>query len=517
MGIIRQQSVKSTIITYIGFTIGAINLMFVMPYYFSNTQIGLIQVFVAFATQLVTLGSLGMSIVINKFLPYYQAHLEPPKRDLITLVLTVGTIGVTMLIGIFFLNEDLVIRKFSKNSPLLVEYLYLFPAFALGYFYYYIFESFNNNYKFTAWSSFVRELFYKVFNLIATLLFAIGLLSFTGVMQMYTLMYWGGALLLIVNLAKYKLFYIPFKISSLTKRLRKNIAQYSLSSWGISVLSVSFQFVDTFAIAGLIGLGQAAIYSVAKFMISTIVIPSSSVLAVSVPLISDAWRRNDKLKIEEIYKKTALVLVIIGGLCFFLIMSNVNDILHILPDEFYGSPDAFKQAILVITILGFARMLDFATSVNSHILQNSKKYYWADLTTNIGSLILAIPLNYIFIKSYSIVGAAMAYLALALFSNSFKAIYLYIKEKIHPFSQSWFLLFGVFVFVIIAGYILNYFFQHSFFENFVHNNVTRILRISARSIILLVLYVALVYWLNISEDISEMIKLVFKKVPIKKK
>jgi O-antigen/teichoic acid export membrane protein len=517
MGIIRQQSVKSTIITYIGFAVGAINLMFVMPNYFSNTQIGLLQVFVAFATQMVTVGSFGMAIVINKFLPYYQAHLDPKKRDLVTLVLTVGTAGMIILIGISILNNDLVIHLFSKNSPLFVKYFYLFPIFAMGYFYYYIFESFNNNYKFSSWSSFVRELFYKVFNLLATLFFAIGLLNFTGVMNMYTLMYWLGAILLIINLIRYKLFHIPFKISPLTIRLRKNIAQYSLSSWGISVLSVSFQFVDTFAIAGLIGLGPAAIYSVAKFTISTIVIPSTSLMPVSVPLISDAWRRNDLMKIEEIYKKTALVLVMIGGFCFFLIMASVNDILHILPDKFYGSQEIFNQAVLVILILGFARMLDFATSVNSYILQNSRKYYSADLTCSILSLILAIPLNYILIKNYGIVGASLAYLALSFFANTFKAIYLFIKEKIHPFSSHWWYLIGIFVFAILAGLLLNNIFRFSIFDNLVNSNITRIIRIFIRSVLLCGIFIPLVYWLNVSEDISGMIKIILDKIPFKKK
>jgi peptidoglycan biosynthesis protein MviN/MurJ (putative lipid II flippase) len=161
-------------------------------------------------------------------------------------------------------------------------------------------------------------------------------------------------------------------------------------------------------------------------------------------------------------------------------------------------------------------MFDFATSVNSYILQNSRKYYWADLTCNIFSVVLAIPLNYLLIKSYGIIGAALAYLVLSLISNTFKALFLYFKEKIHPFSNRWWLLFGVFVAAIILSYILNYLFDLSIFDNLVHSNVTRIIRIAIRSVILCGIFIPIVYWLNISDDISEMIKLLVNKLSFKK-
>jgi O-antigen/teichoic acid export membrane protein len=514
MGIIRSQSIKSTLITYIGFTIGVINLMFVMPHYLTNSQIGLIQLFVAFATQVVTVGSFGMVVVINKFLPYYKTHLPPKKRDIITIALIIGTIGMFLILGLSFLNMDMVIRKFSKNSPLFINYLYLFPFFAFGYFYYYVFESFNNNYKFTVWSSFVRELFYKIFNLLTTLLFAIGLLSFSGVMDMYATMYWVGAILLILNLVKNDLFYVPFKISSLTKRLRKNVAQYSISAWGISVLSVTSQFIDTFAIAGLQGLGKTAIYSIARFVITTIVMPSSAVVSISIPIISEAWRQNNIAKISEVYKKSALVLMLICGYIFFLIWANINDILHILPDKFYGSPEVLNNAKYVILLLGLARMCDFATSNNNYILQNSKKYYWIDLYSNIFLILMMIPLNYFMIKKFGILGAGYANLIAFFVINTFKTLFLYVKEKMHPFSGKWWLMIAWFAGALLISYVLNFAFHHFLFVSTTDSILLKLMRILLRTVILSAITIPVLYKLKISKDINDLIDSILARISL---
>jgi len=504
MGVIKQQSIKSTLITYIGFAIGAVNIMFVMPAVFTKEQFGLIQVFLSFSIQAVTLGSLGMVVVINKFLPYYKTHLAPKNRDLMTIVFVSGTIGMLFVLGLIFSNEDFVIKIFSKNSPLFVRYLYLFPLFAMGYFYSYILELFNNNYNYSSWSSFVREIFYKSFNLLAALVFYFGILDFKGVINSYSIIYWLGALLLASNLFARGLFHLPFKISKLTFRIKKYLFKYSVSYWGISIFSAASQFIETFSLAGLVGLGSTAIYKVAQFIISPIIIPYSSIITASVPSISDAWRRNDKPKIEEIYKKSALISVLVSGLLFFLIYVNINDILHLIPKRFFGSENEIIQASRVIIILGFARLIDFSTSVNSNIMQTSSKYYNIDLGTNIVLVFIAIPANYFLISHFKMIGAAYAYLTLSILANTFKAVFLYVKEKIHPFSKKWIQLFLIFACCLLASFLINLLLVntlHTYADNF----LLLLLVMSVKSILLTGIILPTVYFLKISEDINTII------------
>jgi O-antigen/teichoic acid export membrane protein len=162
-------------------------------------------------------------------------------------------------------------------------------------------------------------------------------------------------------------------------------------------------------------------------------------------------------------------------------------------------------------------MFDFATSVNSYILQNSKKYYWTDLSSNIVLVIFSIPLNYLLIRKMGILGAATAYLILSFMVNSFKAIYLYHKEKIHPFSQKWKLLLAVFVTALLVSYLLNIILQIPTIDNLINSIPARIGRIVIRSIILCVIFIPIVYKLNISEDINSLIKSLLNKIVIKQK
>jgi len=266
-----------------------------------------------------------------------------------------------------------------------------------------------------------------------------------------------------------------------------------------------------FAIAGLKGLGQTAVYTIARFIITPMIMPSSAVINISIPFLSEAWRVNDKGKIIDIYKKSALVLVLYGGFLFYLIWSSINDILHLLPNSFYGSNEIFKDAKYVILFLGVSRLCDFATSVNAHIMQNSKKYYWIDLYSNICLILIMVPLNYFLIKKYGILGAGYASFIVFFTVNVFKALFLYIKENMHPFSKNWWLLIEVFVFASLISYFLNYIFQHYLFDQIIDNNVTRIVRIILRSSILSLIIIPIIYSLKISEDINYVILLVVKR------
>jgi len=77
MGSIRRQTIQSSILVYIGFLIGAINLY----YYtrigngaFTPEQFGLTRIFFDFSQNMYAFGSLGIIPVIYKFYPYYKGQ-----------------------------------------------------------------------------------------------------------------------------------------------------------------------------------------------------------------------------------------------------------------------------------------------------------------------------------------------------------------------------------------------------------------------------------------------------------
>ena len=73
MGIVIKQSIRSSLLAYIGFAIGAINFLFIFPKFLSVDQVGLLRVIPSAAFLLATFAQLGLAPGIIKFLPSYKS------------------------------------------------------------------------------------------------------------------------------------------------------------------------------------------------------------------------------------------------------------------------------------------------------------------------------------------------------------------------------------------------------------------------------------------------------------
>ena len=125
MATIRKQSIYSSLFIYIGFAIGAINVLFLFPRFFTQEQFGLTRILMDIALIFATICTAGAIPVGFKFYPFYSHHLQTKKNDLLTLVLTtvLGTCLILFLLSPII--EPIVIRKFGYRSPILVKYLHL--------------------------------------------------------------------------------------------------------------------------------------------------------------------------------------------------------------------------------------------------------------------------------------------------------------------------------------------------------------------------------------------------------
>ena len=123
MGVIRKQSIRNSIIFYIGMSIGAINTVLIYPNVFNDQpeHWGLIQLLVAYGLVLSTFTSFGIPKVLLKFFPTYR-----DKSKLLTYSMLIPTIGLffVSLIYIFFKNEIFILLKMD---PLLQKnFIYVF-------------------------------------------------------------------------------------------------------------------------------------------------------------------------------------------------------------------------------------------------------------------------------------------------------------------------------------------------------------------------------------------------------
>ncbi|RAJ08398.1 O-antigen/teichoic acid export membrane protein [Chitinophaga skermanii] len=483
MGTIRHQGIQSTIITYLGVLIGAFNML-LFTKFLPPEVLGLTRLLNSIVAIFLTFSSLGSITMMNKFYPYYRDILSPKQRDLFGIVIILCVIGFTaMCIGAFIFKSN-IIASYQAQSPLFTVYFNAIFPYAFFFLIYGIIESYSFNQFKTVVPIFIREVLVRLLTTIIIVAFMLKFLHEAGFIITYTLIYGIAAAVLISYLIKLNLFQFSFKISSLTKKLRKKIIGLTSIIYGGSLFSALAQNIDTLVISKVNGLATTAVFDLSTYISNVIMIPQKSVIAISVPVLSKAWKDKDFGRIQRIYERSSLILLTYALLIFFVIWLNFDSAFTIL-----GLPDKYREGKWVVFILGMMRIMDLGTGVNSQIIGTSNHWKF-EFTTNLILVCLSIPLNYIMIVHYSMIGSAIAQIFSLFVFNLIRFTYLYRKYDMQPFSKKTFYT----VLLAVGGYI-----GAAFLLNFDNPYINVI----AKSIFFVGIFIGGNIIFNISEDIQQ--------------
>lgn len=102
MGIVLNQSLKNTIITYIGFAIGGFNTIYLYPVFLGAAYYGLTNYIVSSANVIMPLFAIGMQNTLVKFYSQYQTHEERSRFLSFTVLFPLLFIIPLCLIGFVF-------------------------------------------------------------------------------------------------------------------------------------------------------------------------------------------------------------------------------------------------------------------------------------------------------------------------------------------------------------------------------------------------------------------------------
>ncbi len=110
--------------------------------------------------------------------------------------------------------------------------------------------------------------------------------------------------------------------------------------------------------------------------------------------------------------------------------SNIRDMFAVLPIQ-----EEYKAGITVMIMMGIARVIDAGTGVNGIIIATST--FWRfDFLSGVVMLALRIPLTYYLIKTYGIVGAAIAEIAAYSVYNLIRFEFLRRRFNMQPFDKN---------------------------------------------------------------------------------
>ena len=428
MGIVINQSIKNSLSFYFGMFLGAISTVFVYPNVFNDQpdHWGLIQLIVAYSFIISTFSNFGVPKTFIRFFPIIENKSKFYFFSF--LLITIGYL-LFLILALFF--EDWFF-KFISASPLLIDKFYLIYFMVLIISVYELFVSISRSNLNSTLPTFLNEAFLKSYSLIVLILHGLKILNFDQFLFFYVGGYLMKLIIILISQFNTKSINLIFSLSGIKIT---ELIQFGLFVivGGASAMLVSR--LDMVMIGKFMGLKHVAFYSVAFYVGNAIRVPGRAVVAISAPIVSKAWKNNDLKLIKDIYYKSSINQLIIGGIFFVCVWLSVDDIFSLLPEKFSGGR-------LVVFFIGLSQLFNVAMGVNGAIILNSK-YYRFDLYANLFLLAVTFLSNYLFIpdssplKELGIVGINGAAFATALsifLFNFIKFVFIYVKVKLHPFD-----------------------------------------------------------------------------------
>ncbi len=443
MGIVLNQSLKNTIITYIGFGIGGISTIFLFPPILGKTYYGLSNYILSCANVIMPLFAIGMQNTLVKF--YSQCKTEQEENQFLsfTVVFPLLLSIPLVLIGLFFYDD--ISFFITKKNPIVKEFVYLIPFIGICMAYFEIFYAWARVHMHSVFGNFMKEFGLRLFSLIALI----------GIYY-----HWITVVDFIYLTAG--IYFIAFLLTMLYAfKIKKPVFQFSIPHNIKAILEYTFYIILSGSVANLLldgdkimlnqymDIGNIAYYSVATYIALVISVPSRAMHQIVYPITAKLMHENKHDELNELYKKTSVNLQLVGGFVMLCIFVNINQLYEMLPKEYSGG-------IWIVFMIGLSKYFDLILGNNNAIIFNSK-YYRMVLFLGLMLVFFTIVLNMIFIPLYGITGSAFAtLLSITLYSLA-KLMFVVKRMHLYPFTiQN---LYSIAITVLLFG--LFYFWQFS--------------------------------------------------------
>jgi Membrane protein involved in the export of O-antigen and teichoic acid len=482
MGIVIRQSLKTVAVTYLGIALGFVNTLWLYPYVLSEEQIGLSRTLINAAFLFATFASLGSANIPNRFFPYFKDKQNKHNGFLFFLLL-LGFFGYLLFLAVFLSLKPLIFSVYNDSAPLLVGYYYYLVPFTAIVLFWSILESYAIIQQMPVVPSFVREVLIR--GLIGMGLIALLLrwINFHGFVNLVVFSY--GVLLLVIVLylrSQHVLFLAPRPSVFRSSHLRGMLVYGGFVLMGNASGAVIAN-IDGLMLSAYSGLRSTGIYTIAFFIANIVEIPRRSLSQVLIPLVTEANKNNDFAMIKDLYKKSSINQLIVGGLLFIGIWCNIDNVFRLIP---HG--EVYVQGKWVVFWIGLSKLFDMATGINAEII-GSSKYYKYDLFFYVFLCILGVITNMIFIPLYKLTGAAFASAISIFLFNTMRFSLIAVKYKMQPFALSTFTVILLGVGIIACSAIV---------PSVWHPLVD----IAVRSIVIAIVFIGVVLLTRVSVDIN---------------
>ncbi len=481
MGVVLKQSFKNTLIIFLGFAIGGINVLFLYTHFLEAEYFGLVTFLLSTANILTPLLIFGTQHTIIKFFSSYTNKID---RDnfLVTAILTPLFIIIPLaFVGTLFYES--IADYLSKENIIIEKYTYIIFIIAVLAGYFEIFFAWTKVQLKSVFGSFIREIFVRICVTILLLSIYFGWLDSQQFIVALVFVYLVRMLLIMIY--AFKLYFPKVHKFSLPNNM-KEILSFSFYIILAGSAGTILLEIDKFMIPQMENIELVAYYTVGVFIAMVVAIPSRAMQQIINPLTAKELNDGNLIEVEALYKKSSINLLIVGGLLFLLINININE-LYLLIDK----PE-YSVGTTIVLLISIAELFKLSLGTNGSILTNSK-YYKMFFYFSIAMAFSVIVLNRLLIEILGIEGAALATLIVVILFGIIKIIYLRIKLQMHPYSKNTKLVLAIIIVLFFSFYFIQF-------------NFHPIISILIKGFIVSTIFIISIIKLRISEDFNNLVR-----------
>ncbi len=427
MGIIKRQTIQSSVYTYAGVAVGFLTQGIFFPNLLSKAQVGLLSLLISLSLVLAQLSNLGTNGAGGRYFPYFR-NAERQHNGYLFLTSLTTLIGFALCVLGLWLARPWIIQNYQTQSALFVDYYYLLIPLTLFTVYFTVFDNYARLLYDPVTGTVLQQFVQRLLILLAGVVYWLGWVTFPQFLGLWLLAFFLQTVLMILGVARDEALFLRRRFLALDPELRRNLTRYAALTLTTALSSQIILTIDKVMINNTKGLGLEAtgVYSIAANFATVIAVPATALYKVSGALIAESWKVNDLKNIFNIYQKSCLNQLIAGCLVFVGVAAN-------LPNVFRFLPAGYEAGYYVILWLGLGKLIDMATGVNGIIL-NTSRYYAYDSLFFVALTFFTIGVNIYLIPRFGINGAAIGGALATLLYNLARTLFVGFAFRMQPFT-----------------------------------------------------------------------------------
>jgi len=482
MGVIQRQGLKSSVLNYLGIFIGAASIVFIYPQ--ALAEYGLITFLTELSIFTAALSSLSLPLIMVKFFPRFNDESKQ-NNGFLAWAMLANLFGFLLFAGVYFCLRGYILDFYADKSDLEkghIDYLLVF-TFLLSWIN--LFNYYCSLYQRVVIGT-LADFLSKLARPFLVILYLFNYLSISQLVQGLALAYLVIIIILILYTQRMGKLFLGFQTSVLDKKLGWEMLRYSGGATLLILFSTLGLQLDRITVSVYLNMEANGVYGMAQFITNLIAIPLISLGGIIAPIVVKHFQSGDMNAIQQLYQKSADISTIVGVYIGLGIITCIDDLYQMTANY-----NALAASVVVVGWLVLGKLLDCLGGVSRWILEFSDKYHWGVIFMGL-SVVINISLSVVLIPRYGLVGVAVSNLCAVGFYTLARVLVLYHYYKIWPLTRQALgsLGLGLMIFAMM---------------NFIRIEISPLINLICKGLIISVIYFGLVYVIGLSEELNQLI------------